>query len=463
MGDTIRELLDDLTGRPCCISDEQNVVIEKFLDGGGLGYSQFNEILLLAGQSRISPGFFQYLVSGEHDYHSGSAFTTRDEIRAGVNRFRHLGALRYGSVVAAYDDLSDCKLDPYELGKTVRSVDPISETVFTNRHEPVLPVCMIPGDKTYYLGYIVAAELKDRLAKDPNDLEAKKSIEEQIHVLEIGKKNHEAYLASDHMDVYVATSMRERHEYQIVHKIVADVFSTRRLQHLKVRYFDPTQAFCGQRIDKGLAEALMLKRAKCTLYLAQEADTLGKDSELASTLAQGKPVIAFVPKVTEEGEAGFVDELLAMIRKAKPNESDVSLALGQLQIFAPEAAWKEADVRRWITEPDKADQAAVRKRLGTAIRTHYDKRAKTLQDTHPLGIQVNLGNGVANGVLVARDVEQCSDLIVRVLTNTLELDLESKVLDGLRYLYLKERQTNSVFRVVSGDALLTLAFWNHYK
>jgi hypothetical protein len=50
----------------------------------------------------------------------------------------------------------------------------------------------------------------------------------------------------------------------------------------------PTQAYCSDRIDKGIAEALMLKRAQCTIYLAQESDTLGKDSELASTLAQGK-------------------------------------------------------------------------------------------------------------------------------------------------------------------------------
>lgn len=39
----------------------------------------------------------------------------------------------------------------------------------------------------------------------------------------------------------------------------------------------------------------MLKRARCTIYMAQETDTFGKDSELATTLAQGKPVIVFCP------------------------------------------------------------------------------------------------------------------------------------------------------------------------
>jgi len=41
----------------------------------------------------------------------------------------------------------------------------------------------------------------------------------------------------------------------------------------------------------------MLKRARCTVYSVQDTDTLGKDSELASTLAQGKPVIAFIPEL----------------------------------------------------------------------------------------------------------------------------------------------------------------------
>ena len=76
-----------------------------------------------------------------------------------------------------------------------------------------------------------------------------------------------------------------------------NLFSDERLRRLKLRHFDPTQSDCASRIDKGLVEALMLKRASCTVYLVQESDTLGKDSELASTLAQGKPVIAYVPSL----------------------------------------------------------------------------------------------------------------------------------------------------------------------
>jgi hypothetical protein len=40
----------------------------------------------------------------------------------------------------------------------------------------------------------------------------------------------------------------------------------------------------------------------------QDTDTLGRDSELAATLAQGKPVIAYVPRITVADRVG---ELLA--------------------------------------------------------------------------------------------------------------------------------------------------------
>jgi hypothetical protein len=61
----------------------------------------------------------------------------------------------------------------------------------------------------------------------------------------------------------------------------------RELADLKPRYIYPTQAFTDNRVNKGLDEPLMLERAKCTVYSVRDTDTLGKDSELAATLAQG--------------------------------------------------------------------------------------------------------------------------------------------------------------------------------
>jgi hypothetical protein len=56
--------------------------------------------------------------------------------------------------------------------------------------------------------------------------------------IKIGIENHKAYLASDHMDVYVATSMRHKHEYLFISRIAEEIFEDKELKRLKVRYFD---------------------------------------------------------------------------------------------------------------------------------------------------------------------------------------------------------------------------------
>ena len=92
------------------------------------------------------------------------------------------------------------------------------------------------------------------------------------------------------------------------------------------------------------------------------------------------------------------------------------------------------------------------------VRGHYDKRADTLKEVHPLGIQVNLATGVANGVLVVRTVDQCADLVRRIVTGTLEFDLE----EASGYTALRERVSGCIFRVMTADAMLTNTFWNFY-
>ena len=116
----------------------------------------------------------------------------------------------------------------------------------------------------------------------------------------MARQNQDIYLTWDHMDVYFATSMRKKWEFEDLFDFVNGLMADPRLAALNLRHFDPTQAFTRDRVDKGLVESLMLKRAKCTVYSVQDTDTLGKDSELAATLAQGKPVIAYVPTVDIE-------------------------------------------------------------------------------------------------------------------------------------------------------------------
>lgn len=457
--DNIKLCLSELTGQEAPFECRLEKVIKHLFQGSGIGLSQFNELLLLLGYDRVSSNFFQYLIDGNTQHESGAEIHSLQDLRAGVDRFRKLALLSYGNIKFGFKYLSSPTTD---LAVELDKVGHANESEFVKRHAPLCNIEQIPGEKTYYLGYLIKREIDRRLDADPDDADAKAQLEERKSIVEIAKRNHEAYLTSDHMDVYVATSMRERHEYQMIHQVVSEVFTQKRLQDLKIRYFDPTQAYCGDRIDKGLAEGLMLKRASCTLYLAQESDTFGKDSELASTLAQGKPVVAYIPSIKPEEETKEVDRLIGMVSQSSSDDDKRLLVLKQLRVFYPEAAWVDKTVQSWVAHPDAMDLSEAKLLLGAKIREHYDKRAETLKESHPLGIQVNLETGVANGVLVARTIEECAELLRRILTWNLEFKICEKIVDGERYLLLKETTTDSIFRVATGEKFLTNAFWNFY-
>ena len=421
--------------------------------GGGLGHTQLNELLILLGFDRVSRTFFQYLVDGGTEYRPSASISSFEDLREGIARFRKTALLLFGNVKYAFKELSR-DANAGRLNQYVQLLSPVDEDSFRERHEPVQPIAIIPPDKTYFLGYLVEEELRRRLLENPNDVAALRGEEERKQVVEQGRRNHEAYLASDHLDVYVATSMRERHEFAAVSRLTREIFGHPSLVDLKLRWFDPTQAYCPNRMDKGLAEALMLRRAYCTIYFAQESDTLGKDSELASTLAQGKPVIAFVPKV----DSRFAENLLSDLRTSYPGESDASLVLAQLRLFEPGAAWTDVSVRAWIDNPAATDIGVATKRLQDAIAAHYDQRADILTKAHPLGIQMNLATGVANGVLVVRTVDDCAELVRRIVTRRLEFYLEEEESGAL----LRESISRCVFRLMTSDAMLTNSFWNYY-
>jgi hypothetical protein len=313
-----------------------------------------------------------------------------------------------------------------------------------------------------------------------------KQLETEISSIQlIGERNTEIYLTWDYLDVYFATSMRTKWDYISFYDFVQNVIKDENLSNLNLRYFDPTQSYCSNRIDKGLIEALMLKRAKCTIYSVQETDTLGKDSELASTLAQGKPVIAFVPMINSiEKHAEYIKEscnsdfeyILYKIQNLKEiietnaevfQECHESFPDTNVIKFINTFSDKIAcfnNMTKWIkTKVDfikekKDDINKLCHILAIADKHFYDKRANNLKNKHPLGIQVNLSNGVANGVFVTRTVEECQNLLYNLLINNIRYKLE----EDKDCWMLKDELTNSIHRVVTKNYKLTNSFWNFY-
>lgn len=448
----LKRFLHDLTGEPLPFPEKLDMLGLKLGPGdAALGGSQLNELLLLAGLDRVSPAFFSYLLHGDPSVDSHNGFESQEDLKRGIDNFRKLALLLYGNVKFAFKMLSR---DDDLLSQYLKSMEPVDDRVFKSRRPPTLPIKNIDPSDAFLTGYIVERRIADTLEEHPEDTEALALKARRDQILATSISNQEAYYASDFLDVYVATSMREKQDFLAIRSLVAQIFGDPAVKDLKLRWFDPTQAYCISRIDKGLAEALMLKRAACTIYLAQETDTLGKDSELASTLAQGKPVIAYVPQV----DSAFLREHFALLREVEPDKTEVEVLLDQLRVFAPGLAWTSSQVREWCEAPESADVKTLRTVVSNSIRDHYDSRAKTLRDHHPLGIQVTLTSGVACGVLVARTSADCARLVRAVLTRTLEFELAVEADDTV----LREAITGCIFRVATGDAMLTNTFWNFY-
>lgn len=451
-----KDAIINLTGQEIPFSENLTKLDLARIFSQPVGYSQLNEILLTLGYDRISEDFFQFLVDGQVNYEENnpSKIDSRDVFLDGVERFRKLALFVYGNIKYAFKRLAS---DPDLLYEKLIDFIEIEEAVFENRPTAIIPIKEIPATETYYLGYMIQKEIEKKLKSFPNDPFALAEDNKIKEWCEVGRDNHNSYLTSDYLDVYIATSMRERHEFVAVNKIAKQIFNHEDLFSLNIRYFDPTQAYCKPRIDKGLSEALMLKRAKLTIYLVQESDTLGKDSELASTLAQGKPVVAFIPEVTES----FFEEFLSQLSELS-DQSLEEIIVQHLQLLYPKLLWDKDKFPQGLTTLKSFPLVELKNILFNKMKELYDKRASTLVDDHPLGIQVHLENGVANGVLVARSINDCVAIVRSILLNKIDVYLDNVIIQGTEFLVLKERVSNCIFRVESSDKLLTNSFWNFY-
>lgn len=318
-------------------------------------------------------------------------------------------------------------------------------------------------------------------------------------------RNLANYLSADFMDVYVATSMRVDTDFISVNRFVSALFAFTPVSSLRLRYFNPTQSWIEDRVAKGLVEALMLRRAMVTIYMAQKDDTFGKDSEASVTLGQGKPVIVYVPRLTlpelkidsaalglkslnelrrivaDEGtdEDKDIDEtfdeesLMSRILTLRLDHA-TDQHLNQIaqnhwadfDLYGEAARLEDESLRRmyrsWLDAVVQAKTSVAFPKLlrvefirvVVALATRFERRAKLFREVHPLALQVIISTGVLNGILVARSIEQCGALLRGLIENRLNLAL---VRDEANYRVI-ETDTNSTIRVISRNRLLANSF-----
>jgi transcriptional regulator with XRE-family HTH domain len=344
--------------------------------------------------------------------------------------------------------------------------------------------------------------------------EAQRIVPEQNDLIQIdetqkqGLQNLAAYLTEPYLDVYVATSMRDDADFLSVNAFAKQLFQEDEVRKLHLRFFNPTQSWIGDRVSKGLVEALMLRRSRVTVYMAQKGDTFGKDSEASVALGQGKTVIVYVPRLYDRDAQIDSERLFQMTDKLLDQElvrlkidveegvdqkAKARLVLqAQLRSISDDIMkrivynhWADFDLHGELVKiasenlrktcsafvkavrisasgvevdgPDATVKSEIADRL-VATAEAFESRARTFRDVHPLSLQVIVRSGVVNGILVTRSVQSCA----RVLRGVIENTLKTKVVTEPDNYRLVEQETQSTLRVVSRHQLLTNAFWTQY-
>lgn len=95
-----------------------------------MGHSQFNELLLSYGCDTVSKELFNHLW--------GNSIESVEHLRKGVDKFREMALLLYGSVVFGYKDIFPrCGRNFEEI---MKKINPVKLSVYKDRHDPIYPI-----------------------------------------------------------------------------------------------------------------------------------------------------------------------------------------------------------------------------------------------------------------------------------------------------------------------------------
>jgi len=305
-----------------------------------------------------------------------------------------------------------------------------------------------------------------------------------------GKENTYAYLSCKNIDIYFATSMRTREDFELNYTFMNNLLNHDKLRDLRLVYFDPTQSYIEDRIQKGLVECLMIKRAKVTVYNAQESETFGKVAEASLTIAYGKPVIIYVPRILEDvsidsptnEHLNKIRELYDLLDKSIFYTHDIFLTKLKDRNFITDEDLEELksiekekiDIidklsftfKKYIDEIEDEIILSDLYRKGFKTRINgnvrefvrekfiqFEKDAMIFRDLHPLMFQVSPVDRIPRGVFVARSIDQVARLLRAILIDGLEYKIEE--LGGNWALF--DDITHSAIRVAPNDTAIKIA------
>lgn len=293
------------------------------------------------------------------------------------------------------------------------------------------------------------------LMQDAKDACIKLGSEHIENVRKLGRKNTYAYLSTSEIDLYFATSMRKALDFVSNARFVEEVIGMLKNKGFNLLYFDPTQSYLDDRIQKGLIESIMIKRCKIVVFNAQEQETFGKDAEAGIGLAHQKPVIIYVTRILPSNEelkdfynildtvgyekeplgkelqrGGYLSEkehykfIAQETEKIEALKGVLSKSEKLKEIFNKiELNELKGELASKGYDPTDTEIATDIKKFSFEKMLEFESRALLFKDLHPLGFQISPLDGIARGVFVTRTPDETAELIRSLLLKTLEYEV----------------------------------------
>jgi hypothetical protein len=348
------------------------------------------------------------------------------------------------------------------------------------------------GSQKYSSFRMLMQDAKDACIKlEPQHIE---------NIRKLGRKNSYAYLSTSEIDIYFATSMRKALDFVSNARFVEEVIGILKKEGFSLLYFDPTQSYLDDRIQKGLIESIMIKRCKIVVYNAQEQETFGKDAEAGIGLSHQKHVIIYVPSILPDNKElrDFYDILDTAGYEKEPLGEELQNA-GYLsgeeyyKFIAPETEKIEA-IKGILSKSEKLKKIFEKiednelkgelaskgydptdpkiksdiKKFSFEKMLGFESRALLFKDLHPLGFQISPQDGIARGVFVTRTPKETANLIESLLLKILEYEVigddetEGESKKYVNYLLI-DKITKSPIRALPTDISLRIALSRLYE
>jgi hypothetical protein len=422
-----------------------------------LGSVELNQLLIISGLTGISYGYFQYywltapkthsypvdkLQDYEESYLNKDKIISLLQLRWGLRRIYTDSLLYYGNITNGFNRLnikSEKELTEYFESKKFPT-----ETI--KMRGMSLDFDIIPQDDRYLISEMACKtyeappesvqDLKQYLID--NYAEAKKQGITRISVKDLFEKNYKVKAQYDNyipQFLFSAEDILEKpigsnEDIEKYHEEIADRFFNARKQALQ-----NTKYYLSLVNDLDVYVATSMRNKQDFIDMANTCQQIFKDPKI-----RGLNLRYFDPTMSaahSHEDKGLIECLMVKCVKVLIYCAGIKDSYG------------------------KDAEAAMALSSGKPVIFYCidSNRGEFYKRTHPLTKLVDFSTGVANGAMVAFNVQEVIEILSRILENRMEYEI---IQHKQGYFKLVEVITKSDVRIQTNDEMLTKSFWNYF-